>query len=36
MQGRTLFVACNDVNIHQRGRLKRDVYLSAITVQYIE
>jgi len=36
MQSRTLFLACDDVNIHQRGRLKRGVYLSAITVQYIE
>ena len=26
----------DDMNVHQRDRLKRDVYLSAITVQYIE
>lgn len=36
IQGGTWLLACDDMNGHQEGRLKRDVYLSAITAQLYE
>lgn len=36
IQGGTWLLACDDMNSHQEGRLKRDVYLSAMIVQHIE